>query len=64
MRPSAKARRAGVVDKNAVKRGIAGGFAGYAGGTIAGNLLEGERRRRNQADNEAYYASVDKLDEV
>jgi hypothetical protein len=42
-------------DPNAVKRGIAGGFGGYAAGTIAGNLLEAERRRRNEADNQAYY---------
>jgi hypothetical protein len=48
-------------DPDAVKRGIAGGLAGYAGGTIAGNLLEAERRRRNQAENEAYYDGLDKI---
>lgn len=42
-------------DPDAVKRGIASGFGGYAAGTIAGNLLESERRRRNEADNQAYY---------
>ena len=62
VRPSAKARRKGEFDKNAVKRGIAGGFGGYAAGTIAGNLLESERRRRNEAENEAYYDKLDKLE--
>ena len=48
-------------DPNAVKRGIATGFGGYAAGTIAGNLLEGERRRRNEASNEAYYDTLEKV---
>ena len=54
----------GTPDPDAVKRGMMGGTAGAVGGIALGNLLEAERRRRNQADNEAYYASVDKLDEV
>jgi hypothetical protein len=62
VRPSAKARREGRFDEHAVKRGIAGGFGGYAAGTIAGNLLESERRRRNEAENEAYYDKLDKLE--
>jgi hypothetical protein len=49
---------------NRVGRGLVGGLGGYALGLGSGLLLENERRRRNQADNEAYYASVDKLDEV
>ena len=47
-----------------IRGGLVGGMAGLAAGHIVGNLVEGERRRRNQANNEAYYASVDKLDEV
>jgi hypothetical protein len=27
----------------------------------AGNLLEGERRRRNEASNQAYYDGLDKI---
>lgn len=42
------------VDPNAVTRGVLGGSAGAIGGTIVGNLLEGERRRRNQEENESY----------
>jgi len=45
-------------DPEAVKRGIASGFGGYAAGTIAGNLLEGERRKRNEASNQAYYDTL------
>lgn len=54
----------GTPDPKAVRNGLIGGSIGTAAGMTVGNLLEGERRRRNQADNEAYYASVDKLDEV
>ena len=43
----------GQVDPNAVKRGVAGGMAGAVGGIALGNLLETERRRRNQVANEA-----------
>jgi len=45
----------GTPDPNAVKRGMLGGTAGAVGGIALGNLLEGERRRRNEADNQAYY---------
>ena len=48
----------GNVDKEAVKRGLIGGSAGALGGMAVGNLLEGERRRRNQAENEAYYETL------
>ena len=34
-----------------VKRGLLGGLAGLAGGTIVGNLIERERQRRNSAAN-------------
>jgi len=64
VRPSAKYRKSGGVDPDAVKRGLMGGTAGALGGMAIGNTIEAERRRRNQAENEAYYASVDKLDEV
>ena len=52
---------AGQVDPNAVKRGLLGGVAGTAGGMLTGNLLEAERRRRNEADNQAYYDGLDKI---
>ena len=45
-------------DPDAVKRGMIGGTAGTVGGMLLGNLLEGERRRRNQASNEEYYDSL------
>ena len=45
----------GTPDPNAVKRGMLGGTAGVVGGIAAGNLLEAERRRRNEASNQAYY---------
>lgn len=35
-----------------IRRGFMGGVAGVAGGTLVGNLLEAERRRRNAAENE------------
>ena len=34
-----------------VKRGLLGGLAGLAGGTIVGNLIERERQRRNSVAN-------------
>jgi len=51
----------GVRDPESVKRGIIGGSAGALGGIAVGNLLEGERRRRNEADNQAYYDGLDKI---
>ncbi len=45
----------GTPDPNAVKRGMIGGSVGALGGIAAGNLLEAERRRRNEAANQAYY---------
>ena len=45
----------GKPDPDAVKRGLLGGSLGAAVGMTAGNLLEGERRRRNEAENQAYY---------
>jgi len=49
-RPDAKCR-----DRSAVKRGLIGSALGTVAGMTAGNLLEGERRRRNEASNQAYY---------
>ena len=40
------------VDRNAGRRGLIGGTIGLAASSALGNLLEGERRRRNQAENE------------
>jgi hypothetical protein len=48
-------------DPEAVKRGFIGATLGTVGGIAGGNLLEAERRRRNQVSNEAYYDSIDKL---
>jgi hypothetical protein len=45
----------GTPDPNAVKRGMIGGSVGALGGIAVGNLLEAERRRRNEASNQAYY---------
>lgn len=45
-------------DPQSVNRGLLGGTLGAAGGMAAGNLLEAERRRRNQAENEAYYETL------
>ena len=45
----------GTPDPEAVKRGMTGGTAGAVGGIVLGNLLEDERRRRNEASNQAYY---------
>jgi hypothetical protein len=47
--------KAGEVDPDAVRRGLLGGTTGALGGIAAGNLLEAERRRRNEAANQAYY---------
>ena len=48
----------GTPDPDAVKRSFIGGSVGAAGGIALGNLLEAERRRRNEASNEAYYDSL------
>ena len=37
-----------------IRGGLIGGLAGLAVGQVAGNLIEGERRRRNKAENESY----------
>ena len=42
----------GVMTKRPVKQGLIRGLAGLAAGQIGGNLIEGERRRRNKEDNE------------
>ncbi len=46
---------AGVASRRPLKGGILGGFAGLAAGQIGGNLIEGERRRRNKEENERQY---------
>ena len=48
----------GQVDPNAVRRGLIGGTAGALGGMAVGNLIEGERRKRNEASNQAYYDTL------
>jgi len=53
---------AGQVDPNAVRRGLMGGTAGALGGMAIGNAIESERRKRNEASNQAYYDKLDKLE--
>jgi len=43
------------VDRDAIKRGLIGGTLGATGGLAMGSMIENERRRRNEADNQAYY---------
>jgi hypothetical protein len=45
----------GTPDPNAVKNGLIGSSTGAIGGIVVGNLLEAERRKRNEASNQAYY---------
>ena len=49
----------GTPDPNAVKRGMIGGSSGAIGGIVVGNLLEAERRKRNEASNQAYYDTLE-----
>lgn len=44
---------AGVRTARPIKGGLIGGLGGLAVGQVAGNLIEGERRRRNQLENES-----------
>jgi hypothetical protein len=45
----------GVASKKPLRGGILGGMAGLAAGQIGGNIIEGERRRRNKEENERQY---------
>ena len=42
----------GVATNRPIKQGLIRGLGGLAVGQIGGNLIEGERRRRNQEENE------------
>jgi hypothetical protein len=44
---------AGVRSKRPILGGVGGGMAGLAAGQVVGQLLEGERRRRNAIENES-----------
>ena len=44
---------AGVRSKRPIMGGVGGGMAGLAAGQVVGQLLEGERRRRNAIENES-----------
>ena len=46
---------AGTMTKAPIKGGVRGGFAGLVGGQVLGNVIEGERRRRNKEENERGY---------
>ena len=50
---------AGEVDPDAVRRGLMGGAAGAVGGMAIGNTIEAERRKRNEASNQAYYDTLE-----
>ena len=54
VRPRKQFRDAGTFDPRAVRRGLIGGALGTAAGTVLGNLLEGERRRRNELEQKQY----------
>ena len=43
---------AGVTRPKPIRGGFVGGMAGLVGGQVMGNLIEGERRRRNKEENE------------
>ena len=45
----------GVMTKRPIKQGLLRGLGGLAVGQIGGNLIEGERRRRNKEENERGY---------
>ena len=45
----------GVMTKRPIKQGLLRGLGGLAIGQIGGNLIEGERRRRNKEENESQY---------
>jgi hypothetical protein len=46
---------AGVASRRPIKHGLLGGLAGLAAGQVMGNVIEGERRRRNKEENERQY---------
>ncbi len=46
---------AGVRTQRPIKGGLIGGLAGLAAGQIGGNIIEGERRRRNKEENDRQY---------
>ena len=49
---TAQGARIGAQSGRAVRGGMIGGMASLALGSLAGNVIENERRRRNQAENE------------
>ena len=42
-----------------IRGGLIGGLAGLAAGQVTGNLVEAERRKRNEASNQAYYDTLE-----
>ena len=44
----------GVKHRRPIRGGLIGGTAGLVGGQVVGNLIEGERRRRNKSENDSY----------
>ena len=47
--------RRGARTGNAIRGGLTGGLGSLAAGSLVGNVIEGERRRRNQEENESLY---------
>ena len=47
--------RRGARTGHAIRGGMIGGMGALAAGSLTGNLIEGERRRRNQEENESGY---------
>ena len=45
--------------KRPIRGGLIGGMAGLATGQVVGNLVEAERRKRNEASNQAYYDTLE-----
>ncbi len=52
---TAAGARRGARTGNAIRGGMIGGMSSLAAGSLTGNLIEGERRRRNQEENESGY---------
>jgi len=49
----------GLKSKRAAIGGLLGGMAGLAGGQVGGNIIEGERRRRNSLENQMQGGSAE-----
>ncbi len=48
--------------RGGVRGGLAAGLGATAASMLTGNVIEAERRKRNEASNQAYYDKLDKLE--